>query len=213
MTSLTSLIICVFATLGVAAAQDAVSMTPGEVTWRIVACCLLVAGSAYCSGLTLAVMGLDVYTLEITSAAGTPKEREYAQKILPVRKKGNQLLACLLWSNMSVNAALSIIMADLTSGAVGFVVSTVVIVLLGEILPQAGCSRYALRVGAFFVPSVQVLLFILYPVSKPIAIVLDYWLGEEVGTIYSKREMASLLSQHVQLNLLHQREAAIMLGM
>ena len=211
-----------------AAAQDGIDtlqhdLTAPEVAWRVAACCILVLGSAYCSGLTLAVMGLDPQTLEITKAAGTPEERVWAAAILPVRRKGNQLLASLLWSNMcvpharvemlvdaltrhfsragvrggrphcvgslartspiaspprgppplshalhlrrAVNSLLSIIMADLTSGVVGFVVSTVVIVLFGEIVPQASCSRHALRVGSFFVPSVKVLLFVLYPVS------------------------------------------------
>ena len=87
-----------------------------------------------------------------------------------------------------------------------------VIVIVGEIIPQASCSRYALRVGAFFAPSVKVLLVVLYPFAKPIAWVLDRVLGEEVGTLYSKRELESLLSQHVALNLLHPREAAIMAG-
>lgn len=77
--------------------SGAAGMSTAEVTWRIAVCCLLVAASAYCSGLTLAVMGLDPFTLEITSQAGTPKEREWALAILPVRRKGNQLLATLLW--------------------------------------------------------------------------------------------------------------------
>ncbi len=46
-------------------------------------------------------------------------------------------------------------MSDLTSGLVGFLASTAAIVLLGEILPQALCSRYALQTGAKAVPLVS----------------------------------------------------------
>ena len=100
-----------------AAAQDAAAdMPPSEMAWRIALCCILVLGSGYCSGLTLAVMGLDPLTLEITKSAGTPQERAWAAAILPVRKRGNLLLCSLLWSNMAINAGLSIVMAELTSG-------------------------------------------------------------------------------------------------
>jgi hypothetical protein len=59
-------------------------------------------------------------------------------------------------------------MANLTSGLVGFFVSTFVIVLFGEIMPQAMCSRHALKVGAMSVPLVKVIIVIMYPVAKPI---------------------------------------------
>lgn len=90
--------------------------------------------------------------------------------------------------------------------------STVLIVVLGEIIPQAACQRHGLRVGAFFVPVVRVLLFLFYPFAKPIALALDRALGAEIGTLYSREEFQSLLAQHVASNLLHPTEAAIMSG-
>lgn len=61
---------------------------------------------------------------------------------------------------------------------VGFLVSTVVITLFGEILPQAICARHGLKVGgnlAFFVWGLE---WVLYPVVKPIATALNFLLGE-----------------------------------
>lgn len=37
-------------------------------------------------------------------------------------------------------------------------------------------------------------------------------LGAEIGTLYNKQEFQSLLTQHLQANLLHPTEAAIMSG-
>jgi len=65
---------------------------------------------------------------------------------------GNLLLCTLLLGNVAVNALLSILMADLTGGMTGFLVSTFAIVIFGEIVPQASCSRYPLEIGSLCVP-------------------------------------------------------------
>jgi metal transporter CNNM len=47
-------------------------------------------------------------------------------------------------------------MADITSGFVGFFASTFLIVIFGEILPQAACKEYPLYIGSRAVPIVKV---------------------------------------------------------
>ncbi len=81
---------------------------------------------------------------QIVAESGSPDKRRDAQRIMPIRKRGNLLLCTLLLGNVAVNSALSILMADVTSGLVGFFTSTIVIVIFGEILPQATCSRFPL---------------------------------------------------------------------
>lgn len=53
-----------------------------------------------------------------------------------MRADGNLLLCTLLLGNVAVNALLSIVMAGLTSGLVGFALATVIITIFGEIIPQ-----------------------------------------------------------------------------
>ena len=53
---------------------------------------------------------------QIVAEAGTAKDRRAASRIYPIRKRGNLLLCTLLLGNVSVNALLSILMADLTNG-------------------------------------------------------------------------------------------------
>lgn len=89
-------------------------------------------------------------------------------------------------------------MSDLTSGLVGFIVSTLLIVVFGDIVPQAVCSRHALQIGAKAVPVVRLIEALLYPVAKPMALVLDKVLGDELGTIHSREELLKLLQIHVK---------------
>ena len=52
-------------------------------------------------------------------------------------------------------------------------------------------------IGSKAVPLVRVIIFLLYPVAKPIGVVLDKVLGRELGTIYTKHEMEQLIGIHM----------------
>eukprot|EP00808_Paulinella_micropora_P026475 g61522.t1 len=164
--------------------------------WQIIVVIILVAWSALFSGLTLGLLGLDINVLESKIKGDNPVERRQAVRIKKVRKNGNRLLCTLLLGNVAVNAGLSIVMADMTSGTVGFLVSTFVIVVFGEIIPQATCQRYALKIGSVFAPVVQVLMLVLLPATFGLSFVLDWFLGKESGTFFTRTEMKVVLDMH-----------------
>ena len=157
-------------------------------------------------------MGLDTNQLEIVASTGTPKEKAAAMAVLPIRRAGNQLLCTLLLGNVAVNSLMSILMAEISSGLVGFIVSTLTIVLLGEIVPQALCARHALRIGSFFIPVLKIFILLLYPIAKPVSMLLDWGLGEEIGHYYSRKEFHKLLEMHLLTNRLDARAATVMSG-
>jgi len=129
-----------------------------------------------------------------------------------MRKHGNLLLCTLLLGNVAVNAALSILMADVTSGLVGFFVSTGVIVVFGEIIPQATCSRFPLFIGSRSIPVVRVFMLILLPLTWPLAKMLDYMLGKEVGDFYDPDEFDTLIRKHAENSVIDSDPARIMQG-
>jgi len=157
-------------------------------------------------------MGLDTTGLEIVMSGDDEELSRAAAKIYPVRKNGNLLLCTLLLGNVAVNTLLGILMAEITGGTVGFLTSTGLIVIFGEILPQALFSRYALQVGERAVPVVKVIMMILYVIAKPLAYCLDKLLGHELGTTYSKAEMSKLLEIHVKEGRFNQEVGTAMKG-
>jgi metal transporter CNNM len=201
-------------------AADAASSSLELEVFRYVLIFWLVMLSAIFSGLTLGFMSLDHVGLEVTIGAGerpgaSSEERAKARdarRVMPLREDGNLLLTTLVLGTVAVNSLLSILMADLTSGLTGFLISTVVIVLFGEIIPQALCSRHALAIGARLVPVVRVLLLVMYPVAKPLSLSLDLLVGKEVGTIFSRRELVQLLEIHARQKMLNAEEAHIVRG-
>ena len=173
---------------------------------------LLICFSAMFSGLTLGLMGLDLTGIEIVMEGDDPVNAAYAKRIHPLRKRGNLLLCTLLLGNTAVNALLSILLADWAGGIFGFVLSTFLILILGEITPQAICSRYALYIGSRAVPIVRVIMVILLPITYPLAWILDKALGEELATTYSNAEMLKLLQIHVAENAMDPDTANTMTG-
>ena len=79
-----------------------------------------------------------------------------------------------------------------------FLFSTVVITLVGEILPQAYFSRHALRVAALLAPVLKFYRFILYPVAGPSAMILDMWLGPEGIQYFRERGLREIIKKHIE---------------
>jgi len=161
-----------------------------------VAIVILICLSGTFSGLTLGLLSLDLIGLEIVIGSGSELEGRYARRIYPLRKRGNLLLCTLLLGNVAVNALISILLADKTSGFWGFLISTVVIVVFGEITPQSICQRHGLMIGYYTVWMVWIFLIFLFPAAYPISLCLDRLLGQELGTIYTRSELKKLLDIH-----------------
>ena len=189
--------------------ESSMNIPPGLQYTCIVVLLLL---SATFSGLTLGLMSLDLSGLEIVMATEDASLARAARAIYPVRKNGNLLLCTLLLGNVAVNSLLSILMADITSGLVGFLVSTFAIVIFGEIIPQAICSRFPLQVGEKAVPIVKVFILLLAVVAWPLAFVLNKVLGREIGTTYSSAEMTKLIELHVRGGHFDHETGAAMTG-
>lgn len=153
---------------------------------------LLISLSALFSGLTLGYFTLNVQSLKRQAKIGNTE----AQRILPIREKGNQLLTTLLLGNVAVNAALSVYLSSLASGVVAAASATILIFLFGEIIPQAVLSRHAMRFGSLAAPLVRVIMFVTSPVTFPIAWSLDKLLGHEIPSVYSKHEIMEIVSEH-----------------
>ena len=185
---------------------------------RVVACLVLICFSGLFSGLTLGLLGLDLQGLEVIMAGKGSDDKDeqtnaqHAAKIMEIRKDGNLLLCTLLLGNVAVNSLLSILSADLTGGIVGFFLSTAFVVVFGEIIPQATCSRYALIIGAKTVWLVKIIMVLMWPLAKPISVVLDCALGAEVGVVHSRIQLVSLLHAHVRSNVLRPEEERVING-
>ena len=153
---------------------------------------ILIIFSALFSGLTIGLLGLDKSELERKIKIGD----KLALKIYTVRKNGNLLLVTLLLGNVLINSILSVYLGAMFPGVAAVTVSTMLIVVFGEILPQAVFYRYAMQVGVYFVPIVKFFQILFFPLAWPMAKVLDKFLGDEKMTIMSKKEISEIIKSH-----------------
>ncbi|XP_072515693.1 metal transporter CNNM4 isoform X3 [Salminus brasiliensis] len=191
--------------------EEKISFLPFWLQIILVLCLLVLSGMF--SGLNLGLMALDPMELRIVQSCGTEKEKRYARKIEPIRRKGNYLLCSLLLGNVLVNTSLTIFLDDLIGSGLGAVVaSTVGIVIFGEIVPQALCSRHGLAVGANTILLTKFFMLLTFPLSFPISKLLDCVLGQEIGTVYNREKLVGMLKVTEPYNDLVKEELNMIQG-
>ena len=159
--------------------------------WIGIALCI--TQSAIFSGLNLAIFSISKLRLEVEAAGGNRD----ASGLLALRKDSNLTLATVLWGNVTINVLLTLLSDSVLAGLGAFAFSTIVITLFGEIIPQAYFSRNALRMTARLTPLLNVYRVGLFPIAKPTAIILNWWLGSEGITFLRERDFRALITRHV----------------
>ncbi|CAN1272285.1 DUF21 domain-containing protein At2g14520 [Linum perenne] len=167
------------------------------------------------SGLTLGLMSMSLVDLEVLAKSGSPHHRKHAgtlfrpssfiihsllpsvlEKILPVVRNQHLLLCTLLICNAAAMETLPIFLDGLVTAWGAILISVTLILLFGEIIPQAVCSRYGLAIGATVAPFVRVLVWICSPVAYPIGKLLDYLLGHGHVALFRRAELKTLVNLH-----------------
>jgi hypothetical protein len=144
------------------------------------------------AGLNIAAFSLNLLRLQIEADGGNAD----AAKVLDLRKNANQVLATIIWGNVTTNVLLTLLSDSVLTGIGAFFFSAFAITLLGEIIPQAYFSRNALRMTSRFLPFLDFYRVILFPLAKPTAMLLDWWLGAEGIAYLKEQDIRRLLERH-----------------
>ena len=158
--------------------------------WLGVIACILQSGLF--AGLNLAVFSLSLLRLQIEADGGNSD----AVKVLELRKNANQVLATVIWGNVTTNVLLTLLSDSVLTGLGAFFFSAFSITMLGEIIPQAYFSRNALRMTARCLPFLMFYRVILFPLAKPTALLLDWWLGSEGVAYLKEQDIRQLIARH-----------------
>ncbi len=133
--------------------------------------------------------------MKIKSQSGTPKEKEYANKVLPIISNHHLLLVTLMLWNASATEALPIFLDKIVPEYVAIIISVTLVLMFGEIIPASILTGpNQLQIAANLVPLVYIVLFIFSPIAYPISKLLDVIIGHESGvTMYSRTEITTMM--------------------
>lgn len=160
--------------------------------WSGILLCLV--QSAIFSGLNLGLFSLGSLELAVQAKKGDPR----AGRVLAIRQDANFALVTILWGNVGVNVLLALLSGSVLSGVAAFLFSTVLITLFAEIIPQSYFTRHALDLTARLAPLLRFYQFLLYPVARPTAWMLDRWLGGEEIRYFRERDLRRVIQMHME---------------
>ncbi len=155
---------------------------------------VLVGMSSICSGLNISLMSLNPKDLERKAKLGNAQ----AAKVLPLRKNSHLSLASILLTNVAVISATSLVIDEKFGGLIAGIASTLLIVIFGEVVPQALFARYALKVTALFSWMLKAMILLTYPVSKPLQLVLDALFGHNDEQLHNRSELGMIIGDHAK---------------
>ncbi len=154
---------------------------------------LLVGFAAVCSGLNVAFMSLSVADLRRKAKLGNT----YARRLLPLRKNAHLTLAAILLTNVAAASATPLVLDTKVSGLVAGMLSTLLLVIFAEILPQAMFARRALEFCGRLHLLLRSMIFLTYPLAKPLQLLLDKLFGSELSELHTRHELGLLVSEHL----------------
>lgn len=176
--------------------KDPSDLTDAEYLAYLLSSMGLVVVAGLMSGLTLGLMSLDDVEMEIMIKSGKSTERKHAEKIRSIISNPHKLLVTLVVWNAIAAEALPLVLDRITDPITAVILSVTVVLLFGEIIPQALCSNHGLAIGAFFSPLVNVLLFVTQPISIPIAAILDLLLGQRHSALFRRTQLRTFVDLH-----------------
>lgn len=162
----------------------------------ILAVIILVFFSAVCSGLNIAIMALDPADLRRKAKLGN----KAAAHALPFRRQTHRTLASILLINVAAVSATSLVLDQRFNGWISGIASTILIVILGEIVPQAIFAKNPLLWVSKLSPLLRLMAVATYPASRPLQVLLDKLVGRSQTTLQTRHELGMMITEHLDSN-------------
>ncbi|CUE71243.1 membrane-associated protein, putative [Bodo saltans] len=151
----------------------------------------IVAGCV--SGLTLSLFSIDETFLKVLADGPDGPDKRRAQNILAVTASPHWLLVTLLLTNAAAIESMPMIIDSILNPIAAICISVVLVLVFGEVIPQALFIRHALPIGSFFSFPLRGLMWLTCPISWTVAKILDAVVGHREAVFFRRRELREFL--------------------
>lgn len=149
------------------------------------------------SGLTVGYLSIDDLVLELKAKTGTELEQYYSNRILPIISNRHWLLVTLLLFNATAMEALPLFLDKLVGEYMAIIISVSLVLFFGEIIPQALCTGPSqLKIACTLAPLTKGLMYLSFPISYPIALILDNFVGKHSKSRFLNTDLKGLIELH-----------------
>lgn len=139
------------------------------------------------SGLIVGFLSIDTLMLELKIMNGTDDEKKQAKRIMPILNQRHWLLVSLLIMNTATMETLPLCLNEIFSEVVSVIISVTVVLIFGDIIPQALCSGpNQVKIASNTAWLVLTIMYLTSPLSYPIALLLDVCFGKHGKSRYFK---------------------------
>ena len=152
----------------------------------------LVGIAAICSGLNVAFMSINFADLRRKAKLGNV----YAQRLVPLRRNAHLTLAAILLTNVAAASLTPIVIDSHLNGFWAVVISTLALTIFAEIMPQALFARNAILICGRLAWLLRTMIFVTYPISRPIQAILDKLFGRNRIELHTRHELGLLIAEH-----------------
>ena len=160
------------------------------------------------SGLTVGYLSIDELVLELRTIGGNDEEKADGAIIQDVLSDRHRLLVSLLLTNAAAMESLPIFLNKLVPEWAAIIVSTTLVLFVGEVIPQAYCcGPDQLKIAAKCAPLTKNIIWILSPFNIFLGKFLDNILGKHSKSRLMNTDLRILIELHThsalkKLNLL-----------
>lgn len=154
---------------------------------------LLVLMAAMCSGLNVAFMSLNLSDLRRKAKLGN----KYAKALRPLRQNAHLTLAAILLTNVAAASLTPLVIDSKLNGALAVIISTLLLTIFSEIMPQAFFMRNPLAFCGRLVWVIRLMVVLTFPVAKPLQLLLDKLFGSPQSPLHTRKELGLLINEHM----------------
>ncbi|CAM43124.1 conserved hypothetical protein [Leishmania braziliensis MHOM/BR/75/M2904] len=154
---------------------------------------VLVVLAGLMAGLIISIFSLDTVRLKALACRSETVEGRRARRLLLILHNPNWVLVTLVVVDSAATEMLPLLLNVLLSPAEAVIVSVILLVVFGEIIPEAVFTHHALALGSALAYLVLVLMIVTAPVSWPVGKMLDWCVGNRSGVAFKRGQLREVI--------------------
>ncbi|KPI90139.1 hypothetical protein ABL78_0784 [Leptomonas seymouri] len=160
---------------------------------------ILVMLAGLMAGLIISVFSFDAARLRTLSRRTDTLEGKRARKLLLILRNPHWLLVTLVVIDSAATEMLPLLFNGLLNPAMAVVVSVILLILFGEIIPEAVFTHHALALGSALAPLIFLLMVATAPISWPVGKLLDWCVGSRSSVAFKRGQLREVIRYRGEL--------------